>query len=58
MFGRFVFCILRLLAVFFFEEMWKQWIEDESTISDKNDTADFLKICELYEKAVKDYLCK
>ena len=41
-----------------FAELWLDWIQDEMKIVDSEDEVDREKICHLFQRATKDYLCK
>ena len=39
-------------------ELWLDWIKDEMKIVDSDDESDREKICRLFQRATKDYMCK
>ena len=41
-----------------FVELWLDWIKDEMKIVDSDDQSDREKICRLFQRATKDYMCE
>ena len=48
--------ISRILYVI--PELWLEWTEDEIRMAQEDDESDRDRICALFERAVKDYVCK
>ncbi len=50
------FVLLCLTVLFGWTEIWLDWLKDEIRLTE--DESDREKVYELFERAVKDYLCK
>ncbi len=50
------FVLLCLTVLFGGTEIWLDWLKDEIRLTE--DESDREKVYELFERAVKDYLCK
>ena len=49
------YCNITLVG---FVELWLDWIQDEMKIVDSDDQSDREKICRLFQRATKDYMCE